>query len=148
MNKVGAGDLGPGGDHHSGYIPIEDHGVIGDLHSVALVCTNGSIDWCCLPHFDSPSVFAGILDAKKGGYFRIAPQSSGVSKQMYLPDTNVLVTRFLCEDGVGELVDFMPVSEAPGRDKGCHDIVRQVRVVRGTLSFRLECHPAFDYARA
>lgn len=120
----GTGDSDPhgGGLDDGSYSPIEDHGVIGDLHSVALVCTNGSIDWCCLPHFDSPSLFASILDAKKGGYFRIAPRSSGVSKQMYLPDTNVLVTRFLCEDGVGELVDFMPISQEPGRDKDHHDI--------------------------
>ena len=144
----GRGKLHPGGLDHGSYMPIEDHGVIGDLHSVALVSTDGSIDWCCLPHFDSPSVFAAILDAKKGGYFRIAPQSPGVAKQMYLPDTNVLLTRFLCQDGVGECVDFMPIPEELGRHKDNHDIVRQVTVVRGTLSFKLECFPAFDYARA
>ena len=149
MNKKPrGGELHPGRLVHGGYAPIEDHGVIGDLHSVALVSTDGSIDWCCLPHFDSPSVFAAILDGKKGGYFRIAPQSPGVAKQMYLPDTNVLVTRFLCQDGVGECVDFMPIPEELGLHKDNHDIVRQVKVVRGTLSFKLECFPAFDYARA
>src|SRR3990172_5830285 len=144
----GSGELHAAGLDDGRYMPIEDHGVIGDLHSVALVCTNGTIDWCCLPHFDSPSVFAAVLDAKRGGHFRISPRSSGISKQMYLPDTNILLTRFLCTDGVGECLDFMPVLQEPGHDKVNHDIVRQVRVVRGTLSFKLECFPAFDYARA
>ncbi len=76
-----------------GYKPIEDYGVIGDLHTVALVGKDGSIDWCCLPHFDSPSIFAGILDARKGGFFKIAPIHQAVERQMYLPDTCVLVSR-------------------------------------------------------
>lgn len=131
----------------SGYKPIEDYGVIGDLHTVALVGKDGSIDWCCLPHFDSPSVFASLLDAQKGGFFKIAPTVHAVQKQMYLPDTNVLVTRFLSPDGVGEVVDFMPVKSGIPDDEHCHQIVRMVRVVRGAVPFRLECFPAFDYAR-
>src|SRR5205085_2103082 len=75
---------------------------------------NGSIDWCCLPRFDSPSVFAAILDSEKGGFFRIAPIGDFTVKQMYLPDTNILVTRFHGEHGMAEVVDFMPV----GRDSG------------------------------
>src|SRR5882724_1308350 len=107
---------------------------------------NGSIDWLCLPHFDSPSVFAAILDARKGGRFRIAPVSEEVRyKQFYWPDTNVLISRFLHADGVGELEDYMPVGgTAPVPDA----LIRRVRVVRGSLTFRLECRPAFDYARA
>ena len=88
---------------------IAEHGLIGDLHTVALVGTDGTIDWYCCPRLDSPSVFAAILDADNGGLFRIAPDRGGwTSKQLYLPDTNVLTTRFLTPDGVGEVPDFMP----------------------------------------
>src|SRR5206468_2305765 len=91
------------------YLPIAEHGLIGDLHSVALVGTDGTIDWYCCPRFDSPSVFAAILDADHGGLFRISPDCDGWnSKQLYLPDTNVLITRFLMPAGVGEVQDFMP----------------------------------------
>ena len=84
------------------YLPIAEHGLIGDLHTVALVGTNGTIDWYCCPRFDSPSVFAAILDADRGGLFRIWPDCEGwSSKQLYLPDTNILITRFLMPDGVG-----------------------------------------------
>src|SRR5213083_3322771 len=91
------------------YLPIAEHGLIGDLHTVALVGTDGTIDWYCCPRFDSPSVFGAILDSDKGGLFRIAPDCEGwSSKQLYLPDTNILITRFLMSDGVGEVQDFMP----------------------------------------
>ena len=95
------------------YKNIDNYGVIGDLHTAALVGIDGSIDWCCLPRFDSPSVFCAILDEEKGGYFRICSTAEGRSKQMYLPDTNVLMTRFLSADGVGEVVDFMPWHDSP-----------------------------------
>ena len=92
------------------YLPIEEYGMIGDLSTVALVGKNGSIDWCCLPDFDSPSVFGTLLDAGKGGSFRLAPvEQEGLgTKQMYFPETNILITRFLTHDGVGEITDFMP----------------------------------------
>src|SRR5215471_6136319 len=112
------------------YKPIESYGVIGDLHTVALVGMDGSIDWCCLPHFDSPSIFAAILDERKGGFFKIASLYEAQHKQMYLPDSNVLVTRFLSPEGVGEVVDFMPVEDA-SRGNKVHQIVRVVRAVRG-----------------
>jgi GH15 family glucan-1,4-alpha-glucosidase len=128
------------------YKPIESYGVIGDLHTVALVGMDGSIDWCCLPHFDSPSIFAAILDEQKGGFFKISSLYEAQHKQMYLPDSNVLVTRFLSRDGVGEVIDFMPVQDL-SRGKKIHQIVRVVRAVRGAVRFRLECQPAFDYAR-
>jgi GH15 family glucan-1,4-alpha-glucosidase len=129
------------------YLPIEDYGVIGDLHTVALVGINGSIDWFCFPHFDSPSVFGALLDDNKGGSYRIAPVDDGATcKQFYWPETNVLVTRFLSDDGVGDVTDFMPVADENG--DGVHQLIRRVRVVRGTLRFRLRCAPAFDYARA
>jgi len=110
------------------YKPIENYGVIGDLHTVALVGVDGSIDWCCLPRFDSPSVFAGILDDRKGGFFKIAPLHYTQHKQMYLPDSCLLLTRFLSAEGVGEVLDFMPIEDAPPGRK-THQIVRVVRAV-------------------
>ncbi|VTT99411.1 glycosyl hydrolase family 15 : Glycoside hydrolase OS=planctomycete KSU-1 GN=KSU1_C0777 PE=4 SV=1: Glyco_hydro_15 [Gemmataceae bacterium] len=129
------------------YQPIESYGVIGNLRTAALVGQDGSIDWMCLPRFDSPSVFGAVLDDAKGGRFRIAPGVEGARhKQFYWPDTNVLVTRFLHPDGIMELIDFMPVPR-PG-DACEHQLVRRVRVVTGELSVKVECRPAFDYARA
>jgi len=129
------------------YLPIAEHGVIGDLHTVALVGTDGSIDWYCCPRFDAPSVFGAILDVHKGGYFQIAPADGEYkTKQLYLPDTNILYTRFLTPDGVGELTDFMPIG--PQHDLGEHRLVRCVHCVRGQMRFRVECRPRFDYARA
>jgi GH15 family glucan-1,4-alpha-glucosidase len=128
-----------------GYQPIENYGIIGDLHTVALVGMDGSIDFLCFPNFDSPSVFAALLDDKKGGRFRIAPVGENVRrKQLYLPDTNVLLTRFLSPDGVAEITDFMPVSE----EGFAHDLVRRVKVVRGEMRFAVVCEPRFDCGRA
>jgi GH15 family glucan-1,4-alpha-glucosidase len=130
----------------SHYQPIENYGVIGNLRTAALVGMDGSIDWLCLPHFDSPSVFAAILDDRKGGRFRIAPACEQLRhKQLYWPDTAILVTRFFHGDGLGQVEDFMPVG---GRAAGPHELVRRLRMVRGTLPFHVECRPAFDYARA
>jgi GH15 family glucan-1,4-alpha-glucosidase len=129
------------------YQPIEDYGIIGNLRTAALIGKNGSLDWMCYPRFDSPSVFGAILDDKIGGRFRIAATATDVAhKQLYWPDTNVLVTRFLHADGVGETIDFMPMG-ANGNcsPDGC--LIRRVRVLRGTMRFRLECYPAFNYAR-
>src|SRR5260370_26330145 len=130
------------------YLPIEDHGIIGDLHTVALVGNNGTIDWCCIPAFDAPSVFGALLDAEKGGFFSIAPQPTPEMRQnqYYLPETNILITRFFTLDGVGEITDFMPIQPAKEHTKH-HRIIRAVRVVRGQLTFELICHPAFNYAR-
>jgi len=129
------------------YIPIEDYGLIGDMHTAALVGKNGSIDWLCFPHFDSPSVFGAILDDQKGGRFKISPINSDVHcRQFYWPETNVLVTRFLSPQGVGEIVDYMPI-DIGIKGHGEHQLVRRVSAVRGTISFRMECFPAFNYAR-
>jgi GH15 family glucan-1,4-alpha-glucosidase len=130
------------------YQPIENYGVIGNLRTVALVGMNGSIDWLCLPRFDSPSVFGAILDDNKGGRFSIAPLPCEElrHKQFYWPDTNILITRFLHADGIGEVEDYMPVGGAGG--DAPDQVVRRVRVVRGQMNFHLECRPAFDYARA
>jgi GH15 family glucan-1,4-alpha-glucosidase len=129
------------------YPNISDHGLIGDLQTAALVTTDGAINWFCCPRFDSPSVFASLLDADKGGHFKIsAAREDCVTKQLYLPDTAVLVTRFMTPDGVGELHDFMPVAGKRVTDR--HRIVRQLRVVRGTMQFVVDLQPGFDYARA
>ena len=128
------------------YPPIEDYGIIGDLHTVALVGKDGSIDFLCLPSFDSPSVFAALLDADRGGRFQIAPRlDDAVHRQLYLPDTNVLLTRFLSDSGVAEISDFMPVEEAAGV---AHNVVRRAKTVRGEVCFTMRCDPRFDYARA
>lgn len=134
----------------SSYRPIDACGIIGNLQSVALVSMDGVIDWCCLPRFDSPSVFGGILDRHKAGHFQIAPVAAGSNRQMYLPETNVLMTRFPREEGMCEVVDFMPVCKEalPPGEMGPSEIVRVVRGVRGSMRMRLDCFPAFDYARA
>jgi GH15 family glucan-1,4-alpha-glucosidase len=129
------------------YPPIAEHGLIGDLHTVALVATDGSIDWYCCPSFDSPSVFGSLLDSERGGYTRLTPSAEGLAtKQLYLPDTNVLITRFLTPEGVGEVVDFMPVGESRA---GVHRqrLIRQVTAVRGRMHLTFECAPRFDYGR-
>ena len=130
------------------YQPIENYGLIGNMHTAALVGLNGSVDWLCFPHFDSPSVFCAILDDDNGGRFRIAPVDDDgvINKQFYWPDTNVLVTRFLSSDGVGEISDFMPVGLHDG-DIGHRTLVRSVHVARGSMRFRVECRPSFNYAR-
>ena len=130
------------------YQPIEDYGLIGDMQTVALVGKNGAIDWFCFPYFDSPSVFGAILDDRKGGCFKIAPVDKDglLSKQFYWPDTNVLATRFFSSDGVGELLDFMPVDRA-GKARENRLLIRKVSALRGAVTFRMECSPAFNYAR-
>ncbi len=131
----------------SRYLPIAEHGVIGDLHTVALVGTDGTIDWLCFPHFDSPSVFGSILDAEKGGFFAARPRDPGwTSKQLYFPDTNVLITRFLSPDGVGEVTDFMPIEHEHDEIRR-HRLIRRVQCVRGVMRFRVEVQPRFDYGR-
>ncbi|MEU6217537.1 glycoside hydrolase family 15 protein [Streptomyces sp. NPDC047022] len=128
------------------YQPIADHGLIGDLRTVALVGTNGTIDWYCCPAFDCPSVFASILDAERGGSFQLAATVPARTKQFYFPDTNVLITRFFTEDGVGEVQDFMPIGEdAVESDR--HRLIRRVLCVRGALPFRVRVAPRFDYGR-
>jgi pentatricopeptide repeat protein len=129
------------------YPNISDHGLIGDLQTAALVTTDGTVDWFCCPRFDSPSVFASLLDADKGGYFKIAPEGGNyVTRQLYFPENAMLITRFMTPDGVGEVQDFMPVIE--GRATGRHMLVRQLRVTRGTMQFVMDLQPRFDYGRA
>ncbi|MFE0254757.1 glycoside hydrolase family 15 protein [Streptomyces sp. NPDC059010] len=130
------------------YPPIGDHGLVGDLQTAALVSSEGVVDWFCAPRFDSPSLFAALLDHDRGGHFVISVEGEDVTtRQLYLADTAVLITRFLTPDGVGEVVDFMPV-ERPETATDRHRLVRIMRVTRGRVRFGLACRPRFDYGRA
>ncbi|PWR14547.1 glucoamylase [Micromonospora sicca] len=128
------------------YPAVEGHGLIGDLQTAALVSRDGTLDWFCAPRFDSPSIFGGLLDRHEGGYFQVSPVGVEYrSKQLYVPGTPILITRFLSADGVGELVDFMPVAGDRATDR--HRLVRMIRVVRGEMRFQVECRPRFNYGR-
>lgn len=127
---------------------IENHGIIGNMRSAAVIAVDGTIDFFCFPRFDSPTVFAALLDAEKGGLFRIDPQMEEVRyKQLYLPDTNILLTRYLSDDGVAEVTDFMPVVAEGEQTPYDHQIIRMVRVIKGDIHFKVRCAPRFDYAR-
>ncbi|HEV2528561.1 MAG TPA: glycoside hydrolase family 15 protein [Thermomicrobiales bacterium] len=132
------------------YLPIENYGVIGDLRTTALIGVNGSIDWFCYPRIDSPSVFGRLLDADKGGFFQIHPATDGMHwRQQYWPETNVLVTRFFSDDGMVEIIDFMPLgTDVEDTISDEHSIVRLVQVLRGAITLDVVCEPAMDYARA
>ena len=124
--------------------PIEDYGVIGNMRSTALVGRNGSIDFLCFPDFDSPTVFAALLDDERGGSFQIQPQlQEWRVRQLYLPDTNILLTRFLGEQGVAELTDYMPIAS---NGEQPNEIIRTVSVIRGQVDFKMKCQPRFQYA--
>ncbi|PVH25310.1 glycoside hydrolase family 15 protein [Sphingobacterium corticibacter] len=130
----------------SGYPAIEDHGVIGNMHTAALVALDGTIDFMCFPKFDSPTIFGSLLDKDKGGYFGITPEMKDVNvKQIYIPGTAVLITRFFSEDGIVEITDYMPVIE-----DSCftfNAIVRKVKAIRGNIKFKMQCKPRFGYAK-
>jgi GH15 family glucan-1,4-alpha-glucosidase len=129
------------------YQPIENYGIIGNMRTVALIGMNGSIDWWCYPHFDSPSIFGALLDDEKGGRFQIYPIGEGVRcKQFYWPSTNILITRFLLADGIVELEDFMPAG-LPADSAWYHLLFRRVRCVRGAVRMSLICQPSCDYGR-
>ncbi|MGH7968654.1 MAG: glycoside hydrolase family 15 protein, partial [Limisphaerales bacterium] len=125
--------------------PIENYGVIGDLHTVALVGTDASIDFMCFPEFDSPTIFAALLDPERGGSFQLSPVLDRAHhKQMYMPDSNILLTRFQSEDGMVEVSDFMAIQPL-GHS---HDLVRRIKCIRGDVPVRMLCEPRFDYGRA
>jgi GH15 family glucan-1,4-alpha-glucosidase len=126
------------------YPPIESHAIVGDLQTAALVGLDGTVDFLCLPRFDSPSVFAALVDAERGGCFSISPGlAEPRCKQLYLPDTNVLLTRFLSERGVVEISDFMPIHAEPDPSR----LVRRAKTIRGRTRFKVRCAPRFGYGR-
>ncbi|MFE2156156.1 glycoside hydrolase family 15 protein [Streptomyces lavendulae] len=131
------------------YPAIADHGIVGDLQTAALIAADSTVDWWCTPRFDSPSLFASLLDSDRGGYCRLRADvgDEATVRQLYLPDTAVLITRFMAPGGVGEVLDFMPPDTSP-TPSARHRLVRAARVVRGSLPFELMCRPRFDYGRA
>lgn len=152
--------------HATGYLPIENYGLIGNMRTCALVGIDGSIDFMCWPDFDSPSIFCRLLDKDKGGYFAISPPSNVTftTKQQYLPSSNILQTSYIHEDGVATLVDFFPrpknsfivprgTNRMPFReavtvqDELKKWLVRRVECIRGRVDLDIEIFPAFDYAR-
>jgi GH15 family glucan-1,4-alpha-glucosidase len=125
---------------------IDDHGVIGDLRTCAMVASDGTIDYLCWPELDSPSVFSALLDSDEAGLFSLAPQwKNARQQQLYLPDTNILQTRWLGDDGVAEITDYMPICDDSSK---LPRVVRRVKMVRGSARFKLLCAPRHDYARA
>lgn len=128
---------------------IGDHGIIGDLETAALVARDGTIDYLCWPSLDSPTIFAELLDAERGGAFTLQPLLDDAQRlQLYVPDTNVLLTRWMAEDGSAEVSDLMPLAEARNRpDLDARCLIRVLRVTRGTVRFTVRCAPRFDYAR-
>ncbi|KAK4051167.1 hypothetical protein OIV83_002989 [Microbotryomycetes sp. JL201] len=141
-NRTG-GDLYP-----SGYTDLHDHALIGNMRTAALISISGTVAQLCLPHFDSPSVFARILDKNHGGHFSLRPTTPTTSKQQYLPSTNIVATKFLSEAGVGQIDDFMPLPSHRDSKDFLPWLVRHVTVIRGSLTFSMECAPAFNYARS
>lgn len=153
----------------TGYMPIENYGLIGNMRTCALVATDGGLDYMCWPEFDSPSIFCRILDKDKGGYFTISPKKDQnlTTKQQYLPSSNILQTRYLHEDGVLNLVDFFPRPNskiiaartqnervAGAKTNSTLDratlkkwLVRRVECIRGAVDVDLEVFPAFNYAQ-
>ena len=129
------------------YKPISDYGVIGDMHTAALVGLDGSIDWYCAPRFDSPSVFAALLDVRKGGKFQLSPTEKFTTKQSYDGDTNVLSTIFESKQAKIKLTDFMPCFMEKGEAKGFHELHRIVDCVEGEAGVRIVFQPRLDYAR-
>ncbi|WP_034263341.1 glycoside hydrolase family 15 protein [Actinospica robiniae] len=132
----------------SRYPLIADHGMVGDLQTAALVSSGGVVDWFAAPRFDSPSVFASLLDHDRGGHFTLAPAHRDVmAQQLYYPDSAVLITRFMSPEGVCEVIDWMtPITDPTPTDR--HTLYRGIRVMRGSVTLRMACRPRFDYARA
>jgi len=133
------------------YKRIGDYGLIGGMHGSALVSSDGSIDWCCMPRFDSPALFSRILDSNKGGFYKLAPAKISSSTRRYLPNTNVLETSFSTSTGTGVLIDFMPVhrhlvmSREPLEVTDSQRVVRILHCTKGRLDFEMDCYPKFDY---
>ena len=131
----------------SGYLPIEDYGIIGNMKTVALVSLDASIDFMCFPDFDAPTLFASLLDEKNGGSFKIIPKLDNCkTKQLYIPGTAVLLTRFFSDTGIAEITDYMPVKDLA--ENSICAIVRHIKTIRGEVTYQIHCDPQFDYANA
>ncbi|HXA93751.1 MAG TPA: trehalase-like domain-containing protein, partial [Steroidobacteraceae bacterium] len=126
------------------YPPIKDYALIGDCHSAALVSRHGSIDWCCLPRFDSDSCFGRLLDWGRGGYFEIAPRGRCVVRREYAPHSLILVTTFTSGRNEVRLIDFFAMREG-GRTRPRRELVRILEGVRGRMRFRVRVAPRIDF---
>jgi GH15 family glucan-1,4-alpha-glucosidase len=134
--------------HPSRYPSLDEYGVIGDMRSAALVCRDGSIDWLCLPRFDSPSIFGRLLDWERGGHLRVAPDQGSVAARVYRTDSNVLETTWVAGRDQAQVIDFMPVRTARRRSTPeSLRLVRMIQPLRGELDWTIDFHPAFDFAR-
>jgi GH15 family glucan-1,4-alpha-glucosidase len=129
-----------------GYKPLERYGIIGNMETIALVASDGSIDWMCLPHLESESVFASLLDKDKGGFFRISPRSPFTSSQQYDGHTNILKTKFNCASGFAELTDFMPPFKKSKHWHKQQILFRKLKCTKGHIPFRVVFQPRFNYA--
>ena len=129
------------------YRRIADYGLIGDLHSAALVSKDGSIDYCSLPWLDSPTIFAALLDDEKGGFFSLQPAEFFTSEQEYIPNTNILSCRFKTQHAEALLYDFMPVNNAEAGTNKIHRIHRCLKIIRGSMACTLTLMPRPDYGR-
>ena len=127
---------------------IEDYAAVGDCRTLALVSRFGAIDWCCLPDFPSPSVFAALLDREHGGRFALTPRSIANAVQRYLPRTNVVRTRIECTGGVLQLTDFMAMPDDPRATGDQQQLVRIVECVQGVVEVDVRFAPRPDYARS
>ena len=134
-------------DHHpERQSPIDAHGIIGDMRSAALVNDKGSVDFFCWPEFDSPSIFCSLLDTPEAGIFQLSPDLPDARReQIYLPDTNVLQTRWLSDQAVVEITDLLPIGDT---EDNLPLLMRRVRVVSGQATFQMRCAVRHDYARA
>lgn len=137
----------PAGQEPVRYKPLEDYGIIGNLETCALVAKNGSIDWLCLPHLESPSVFGALLDKDKGGFFILRPKGSFKSEQKYIDRTNVLQTRFSALAGEATLTDFMPPFKKRSVWHKHQILFRKIQCAKGVVSFEAGFQPRFNYAR-
>ena len=131
---------------NEGQSAIDAHGIIGDMRSAALVDDKGSVDFFCWPEFDSPSIFCSLLDTPDAGIFQLAPDLPDARReQIYLPDTNVLQTRWLSDQAVVEITDLLPIGD---HADALPLLMRRVRVVSGDATFQMRCAVRHDYARA
>ena len=130
---------------------IQDYGIIGDCRSAALISRTGSIDWLCWPRFDKPSIFAALLDRDRGGHWRISPASAATITRRYIPDTNVLETRFSAPSGEAVLTDLMPGASSIHYKKDFlpdHEIIRRLICTQGEIEIDIDFRPAPNYAES
>jgi GH15 family glucan-1,4-alpha-glucosidase len=129
------------------YLPLRDYALLGDMHTAALVARDGAVDWYCLPRFDGPAALCRLLDAQRGGFFRVGPTGRFHACRRYMGDTSVLATDFETARGRVRLTDFMPLP-GEGGHAGSPLLLRRVEGLAGHVELEVELEPGFDFARA